>query len=79
MKKDIKKSVIKINEKASLCYNLIGDSHRYKTDKGEISMIYPCQSTFNSYEIYCIEGNLFEDIERYSTKEKAEERINKLL
>jgi hypothetical protein len=57
----------------------LGDSHRYKTNKGEISLVYPCYSTFNSYEIYCIEGSLFEDIERYKTLEEAESRINGLL
>lgn len=45
----------------------ITDSHRYKTDKGEISLIYPSWISMDSYEIYCIEGNLFDDIERYDT------------
>lgn len=57
----------------------ITDSHRYKTDKGEISLIYPSWISMDSYEIYCIEGNLFDDIERYDTLEEAEERINELL
>ena len=35
--------------------------------------------TFNSYEIYCISGQLFDDIERYHTLEQAENRINELL
>ena len=54
-------------------------SHRYKTDKGEISMIYPCSYTMVGYEIYCIEGDLFDDIERYGTIEEAENRIKELL
>lgn len=58
---------------------LLSDSNRYKTEKGEISMLTPCRATFNSYEIYCIEGNLFDDIERYDTLEEAEARINELL
>lgn len=58
---------------------LVSDSHRYKTAKGEISMITPCYASFDMYEIYCIEGDLLQDIERYDTLEEAEERINELL
>ena len=58
---------------------LLSDSNRYKTEKGEISMLTPCRATFNTYEIYCIEGDLFDDIERYDTLEEAEARINELL
>jgi len=54
-------------------------SHRYKTDKGEISMIYPSWVSDDSYEIFCIEGYLFDDIERYDTLEEAESRIKELL
>lgn len=56
-----------------------GDSHRYETDKGIISLVHPCDMTFMSYEIFCIEGNLFDDIERYETLEMAEERILNLI
>jgi len=59
--------------------NVVSDSHRYQTDKGIISMLHPCRATFNSYEIYCVEGSLFEDIERYETLEQAEQRIEELL
>ena len=58
---------------------LVGPSHRYKTAKGEISCVHPCRFTMNQYEIYCLEGDLFEDIERYGTLDEAEERINALL
>ena len=58
---------------------VVGDSHRYKTDKGEISLLHPCYATFQSYEIYCISGGLFDDIERYDTLEEAETRIKDLL
>jgi len=57
----------------------ISDSHRYKTEKGEISLIYPTRYTMNMFEIYCIEGDLFDDIERYESLKKAEKRIKKLL
>ena len=70
MEREIKKTGIE---------GLLSDSNRYKTVKGEISMLTPCRATFNSYEIYCCEGGLFDDIERYDTLEEAEERINELL
>ncbi len=54
-------------------------SHRYRTKKGEISLVYLVSFTGHQYEIYCIDGDLFEDIERYETKEEAEERIKGLL
>jgi len=54
-------------------------SHRYKTEKGEISLIHPVHYTNNRYEIFCIEGDLFEDVERFDTLEEAEERIKSLL
>ncbi len=54
-------------------------SHRYKTELGEISMIHPCPISQNMYEILCIEGDFFEDIERYSTLEEAESRIDELI
>ena len=58
---------------------LLSDSHMYATEKGEISLLTPCMATWNTYEIYCTQGGLFEDIERYSTLEEAEERINNIL
>jgi len=70
MEKSIEKSVIE---------GLVGDSHRYKNQNGEISMIHPCAATMGSYEIYCIEGELFDDVERFSTLEEAENRVIELL
>ena len=58
---------------------IISDSNRYSTDKGEISLVGPCMATMQTFEIYCIEGDLFCDIERYDTKEEAEKRIKELL
>lgn len=60
-------------------FNGVGVSHRYRTDKGEISLLYPCLATNYYYEIYSVEGELFIDTERYDTFQKAEERINQLL
>lgn len=51
----------------------------YSTEKGEISLLSPCKATFYNFEIYCLEGYLFDDIERYNTLEKAEARIKELL
>ena len=63
----------------SKAHDVTGPSYRYQNDIGEISLVYPSRITFNSYEIYCIEGNLFEDIERFDSLEEAEKRINNLL
>lgn len=51
----------------------------YKTDKGVISMIAPSFFSDNMYEIYCIKGDLFDDIERYESIDKALDRISDLL
>ena len=59
--------------------DLLNDSNRYITDKGEISLITPCRATMNCFEIFCIKGDLFEDIERFETIEQAETRIYELL
>lgn len=65
--------------KGSPVPDLVGSSHRYKTEKGEISLLYPSFATMELYEIFCIEGELFEDIERFDTLEEAEQRIRELL
>lgn len=64
---------------SELSQQFCGDSHRYETDKGIISMVFPCFTNFNTYEIYCIEGDLFDDVERYPTFELAEKRIVELI
>jgi len=75
----MKKSIIKSKISTPSIPNLVGNSHRYKTDKGEISLIHPCYTTMDMFEIYCISGDLFEYIERYDSLEDAEKRINELL
>lgn len=72
----MKRSIVK-NEYNT--YTKLSDSHRYSNEIGEISLLYPCFATQNLFEIYCIEGDLFYDIERYSTLEEAEDRIKELL
>ena len=42
-------------------------SHRYYNENGEISLIYPADHTFYTFEIYCIKGELFDDVLRYET------------
>ena len=59
--------------------NLVSDSNRFKTTKGVISLLEPCFATLEMYEIYCIEGDLFGDVERFDTYDEAIERINELL
>ena len=53
----------------------------YSSGKGKISLV-----EFKNYygdgkdlwEIYCLVGELFEDVERFDTKEEAETRIKEL-
>lgn len=68
-----------VNRGSGVPTSLLGDSHRYKTDKGEISMIHPCGATMDCFEIFCIEGDFMDDIERFETLKEAEDRINELL
>ncbi len=58
---------------------LLSDSNQYETSKGKISMLTPCKATMDMFEIYCLEGDLFEDIERFSGLEDVEARISELL
>lgn len=54
----------------------------YKNKKGKISLIEfsnLLQDGKTMWEIYCIEGGLFEDVERFKTKKEAEKRIRELL
>ena len=54
----------------------------YSSKKGEISLIRLkdyLRKSHNFWEIYSLKGNLFEDVERFGTKEEAEKRINEVL
>jgi len=62
---------------------LVGKNQsRYRSKKGVISLI-TVPSLYRrgkvDWEIYCLEGDLFEDKELYPTKTEAEERIHELL
>lgn len=54
-------------------------NYLYESNKGTISLITPSIISMELYEIYCIKGELLEDIERFDTLDEAEERINQLL
>ena len=57
---------------------MCGNSHRYKSKKGEISLINI--PFLGGIEIMCIDGDLEMDCEeRYGTIEGAEKRIEELL
>ena len=58
---------------------IIPSNKVYSSDLGAISMIPPSYISDYSYEIYCLEGDLFDDIERFKTRHEAKERINNLL
>jgi len=54
----------------------------YSSEKGKISLIkllnyFRVGKSF--WEIYCLNGKLFDDVERFSLKKKAEIRIKELL
>ena len=55
----------------------------YSSDKGEISLVqfYPRKQFYHpfNWEIYCLKGNLFNDIQRFTTKKEAEKYIFGLL
>jgi len=50
----------------------------YSSKKGKISLIF-LKKYYNCWEIYCLEGDIFEDCERFPTKKEAEKRIKELL
>jgi len=64
--------------------NLFGKyQYIYSNSKGKISLVRLRtlglgKGTYH-WEIYCLESNLFEDIERFKTKKEAEKRIYKYL
>lgn len=54
----------------------------YSNEKGCISLIELANYLMDGrvfWEIFCVEGTLFEDVERFDTKEHAEKRIGELL
>lgn len=54
----------------------------YSSEKGEISLIQLKQYTImgeDQWEILSLEGELFEDVERFDTKREAMRRIKELL
>lgn len=55
------------------------DAVIYSSDKGEISLVYPCYLKNAQYELYDLKGNLFAKTETYTSVEQAEQRIEKLL
>ena len=64
-------------------HTLIGRwQYIYKSQKGEISLVKLISYYHDGvdlWEIYCLKGNLFDDIERFDTKKEAEIRIRELL
>tara|TARA_R110001592_G_scaffold16073_7_gene68817 strand:- start:190 stop:468 length:279 start_codon:yes stop_codon:yes gene_type:complete len=76
----IRRTVVKRDsELHSIALGLLSDSNRYSSEKGLISLLEPCRATMGCYEICCIGGNLFDEIERYDTLYEVENRIKKLL
>lgn len=51
----------------------------FQSEKGKISLLFPCMYTMYYWEIYSIEGELFQDVERFDSELEALVRINELL
>ena len=64
-------------------YKIFGKyQYIYTSDRGEISLIKLIDYDRDGkdlWEIYCLEGGLFEDVERFNTKKKAVVEIKKYL
>ena len=62
---------------------IIGKYHYiFSNSRGKISLIKQIRRHVGLgifWEIYCLDGNLFEDTERFSTKEKAIEKVKEYL
>jgi len=67
---------IQVIKRDSLIGSVLGDTQWiFSSNKGKISMI-ELKEVYgkdeNLWEIYCLEGDLFEDPKRYDTKKEAE-------
>lgn len=53
----------------------------FESKRGKISLVQmkPFLTDMGYWEIFCLEGNLFEDTERFDTKQEAEKRIEEIL
>ena len=78
----IYKEYLKAKKKGVKIPQLMGKyQYFFSNSNGRISMINElgiCASAY-FWEIYCIEGDLFKDVERFSTKEKAIEKAKEYL
>lgn len=52
---------------------------RFSSEKGCISLLPPCYVSGNTYELYCVEGSFFDDIERYEIEDEMIKRVEELL
>ena len=73
----------KARKRGILIKQIIGQyQYIYSSNKGKISLVEMKDYFYDGndlWEIYSLEGNLFEDVERFDTKAEAEERIRELL
>ena len=52
---------------------------RYKTEKGEVSILYINSGGCESWDLSCVIGSLFDGVERYRSKESLDKRIKGML
>lgn len=70
---------MEIKTDRSVIPGMISDSRKFQNAKGCISLLTPSFGTANTFEIYCISGSLFDDIERFDTEADALAAISKYL
>jgi hypothetical protein len=58
---------------------IVSDNHIYKSQRGEISMLAPCEVTFGKYQIYCLKGDLFYGTLKFDSLEVAVSEIKQFL
>lgn len=52
---------------------------RYKTERGEVSILYINSGGCESWDLSCVIGSLFDGVERYFSKTSLDIRINQLI
>ncbi|WP_281612860.1 hypothetical protein [Flammeovirga sp. SubArs3] len=70
-----------MNSKINKTYqsNPFGDRVIYSSEKGEIALDYPCYLQHSKYELRNIKGDVIQKNEAFTSIEKAEVRIERLL
>ncbi len=71
-----------LKDKLLILGNMFGKhQYIYSSSKGRISLVHMVTGLSDTkvWEIYCLSGDLFEDVERFKTKKNAVKRIRELM